>query len=253
MHTPTLSSRSNPAFDLTNQVALVMGCGESGIAIARALGHAGAKLIVSDPDGARSKKTESELHAQGLEASTVAYVLEGRDDALHLAEKAISTQGRVDILVNAVEDFFWKPATEITPAEWNRSINLQLKAVFWMCQAAGKHMLQRGSGSIINLSSLAGSLGFSDCLSFAASKGGVDQITRTLGVEWIKRGVRVNAIAIWSDGLRLTPDASWLRRTPLGRLPEPDEIGTTAVYLASGASAVLAGQILKVDGGYSAQ
>ncbi len=181
------------------------------------------------------------------------YVVEGRNDALALVEKAVHFHGRIDILVNAVENFFWKPTTDITPQEWNKSVTLQLKAVFWMCQAAGKHMLPRGSGSIINLSSLAGSLGFSDCLPFAASKGGVDQITRTLGVEWIKRGVRVNAIAIWSDGLRHTPDPSWLRRTPLGRLPEPDELGTTVVYLASPASSVIAGQILKIDGGYSAQ
>lgn len=245
-----IPQQANPAFDLTDKIALVMGCGETGLAIAQALSSAGATIVLSDPDSELLKNSAVQLRAA---ADTVDYFVEGRNDALDLAAKVIGAHGQIDILVNAVEDFFWKPTTEITPSEWDKSVNLQLKAVFWMCQAVGKHMLQRGSGSIINLSSLAGSLGFSDCLSFAASKGGVDQITRTLGVEWIKRGVRVNSIAIWSDGLRQKPDPAWLRRTPLGRLPEPGEIGATAVYLASPASAVVTGQILKIDGGYSAQ
>ena len=114
-------------------------------------------------------------------------------------------------------------------------------------------MLARGEGSIINLSSLAASLGFPNCVGFAASKGGVEQMTRTLGVEWIRRGVRVNAIAGWGEGLRRQLGATGAERIPMGRFANAADLEGTAIYLASRASAALSGQIIHVDGGYSAQ
>ncbi len=234
-------------------VALIMGCGETGLSLAMALASAGAKSVLTDPDHELVMRSEAAMNRNGLDTGYVNFCMAGRDQAFDLAERVIHDHGKIDILVNALEDFEGKPATEISPDEWKHSVNLHLKTVFWMCQAAGKHMLQRGSGSIINLSSLAGSLGFSNSLAFAACKGGVDQMTRTLGVEWMRRGVRVNAIAAWSDGMRKNPDPLWLERNPLGRLPDPGELGGTAVYLASAASSVVSGQILNTDGGYSAQ
>ena len=248
-----ISAKRNPSSELTGLVALVVGCGETGLSLAMALGRAGAKTVLTDPNSDLLIKSAASMKAAGLNDNTVAFDLAGRDQAFDLAGQIIRDHGKIDILVNALEDFVQKPATEITPAEWQQSVNLHLKAVFWMCQAAGKHMLQRGSGSIINLSSVAGSLGFSNSLAFATCKGGVDQMTRTLGVEWMRRGVRVNAIAPWSDGFRKDPDPLWLERTPLGRFPDPAELAGTVVFLASSASSVVSGQILNADGGYSAQ
>lgn len=249
----TISNRCSRAAELTGLVALVVGCGETGLNLAMALARAGARTVLTDPSPDLLTKSEAAMKAAGLEADTVAFRLAGRDPAFDLAGQVIRDHGKIDILVNALENFVEKPATEITSAEWQQSVNLHLKTVFWMCQAAGKHMLQRGSGSIINLSSVAGSLGFSNSLAFATCKGGVDQMTRTLGVEWMRRGVRVNAIAPWSDGLRKNPEPLWLERTPLGRLPDPAELAGTVVFLASPASSVVSGQVLNADGGYSAQ
>lgn len=243
----------SPTLELTGLVALVVGCGETGLNLAMALGRAGAKSILTDPNHDELMKSKSVMQEAGLETDTVAFHVTGRDQAFDLAEQVIRDHGKIDILVNALEDFVGKPATEITAAEWQQSVDLHLKAVFWMCQATGKHMLHRGSGSIINLSSVASSLGFSNSLAFAACKGGVDQLTRTLGVEWMRRGVRVNAIASWSDGLRKNPDPLWVERTPLGRLPDSTELAGTVVYLASPASSVVSGQIINADGGYVAQ
>lgn len=242
-----------PDFDLTGRVALVIGCGETGTSLARALGRACATIILVDPCGKQLSAAKARLADEGIAATGIPFDISGRDQAFDLVRRVVQSHGKVDVLVNAMENFLGKAAVAITAEEWKRSLHVNLKSVFWACQAAGKHMLEQGEGSIINLSSVAGALGFPDCLAFAASKGGVEQLTRTLGVEWICRGVRVNAIAGWSEGLSGQLGSSQSDKTPLGRLTTARDFEGLSIYLASPASAALSGEIIRIDGGYSAQ
>lgn len=240
-------------FDLSERVALVVGCSEAGVSLALALGQSGAEIILSDSCTGRIQAAQATLKAEGVAAAGIPFQIDGRDDAVELVNRVVSRHAKLDILVNAQEQFLDKPAVDVTTGEWGHSLHVNLKMVFWTCQAAGKHMLTRGEGSIINLSSLAASLGFPNCVGFAASKGGVEQMTRTLGVEWIRRGVRVNAIAGMGEGLRRQLGATGAERNPMGRFANAADLEGAAIYLASPASAALSGQILHIDGGYSAQ
>ncbi|WP_135553603.1 SDR family NAD(P)-dependent oxidoreductase [Paenibacillus cymbidii] len=242
-------------FDLTGKVALVIGAGETGVAIAQALGAAGAKLVVADPESGPLEAAAGVLERRGFKPESRIADPSQKEQALRLAETIGADCGKIDILVNAREHYERAPAAELGRDAWHKAVHVNIKGVFYACQAVGKLMLQQGSGSIINLSSVAGTLGIVQSVAFAACKGSVDQLTRTLGVEWFPRGVRVNAIAAWNDGMREAdePLLEMIGRSPAGRMTQPEELAGTAVYLASGASSRVTGQIVYVDGGYTAQ
>jgi NAD(P)-dependent dehydrogenase (short-subunit alcohol dehydrogenase family) len=136
-------------------------------------------------------------------------------------------------------------------------IAVNLSGVFWGCQVVGQRMLARGRGSIINIASIAGEIGLTGTVAYAASKGGVVMLTRALAVEWAPQNVRVNAIApSWfesniGDLIHREPNyaARAMRRVPMGRMGKPDELIGAALYLASAASAMVTGHVLAVDGG----
>jgi NAD(P)-dependent dehydrogenase (short-subunit alcohol dehydrogenase family) len=231
-------------FDLSNQVALVLGAGQTGQVLASALSELGARTLLSDQEE-RLEATEytHRIPVQPEQAQSIS----------DLAEEILSRHGRVDILINAWEPFRCQEATEISPEDWKALVRDPIKSAFFSCQTFGSIMLRQGSGSIINFSSVAGSLGFARALAFSTCKGGMDQLTRTLGAEWGSRGVRVNGIAGWSDALRSLQDRPWEKRIPTGTIPPYSDLAGAAVYLASPASRSVTGQILFVDGGYSAQ
>jgi len=231
-------------FDLSNQVALVLGAGETGQALASALSEQGATTLLSDQQE-RLERTEyaNQLPAQPDHAESLS----------DLAAEILSRHGRVDVLINAWEPFRSQEATEISPEDWKSLVRDPIKSAFFSCQTFGGIMLRQGSGSIINLSSVAGSLGFTRTLAFSTCKGAMDQLTRTLGAEWGSRGVRVNGIAGWSDALRTLKVRAWEKRIPTGTMTSYSDLAGAAVYLASQASRGVTGQILFVDGGYSAQ
>ena len=150
------------------------------------------------------------------------------------------------------------PAERVSEAQFDLQVGVNLKGTYFVCQAAGKHMLAAGRGSIVNIASLTTSFGLPLRSVYAATKGAVGQLTKTLAVEWASRGVRVNAIA---PGWILTPltrpvhddpaQSGWiLGRTPMGRWGTPDDLTGAAVYLASDAAAFMTGQVLYVDGGF---
>jgi len=234
----------NTLFDLSNQIALVLGAGETGQVLASTLGEFGALAILSD---SADKLARSEAPVQIPSHPDQAESLSG------LASEIISRYGKIDLLINAWEPFCHKAAVEISPEDWKAYVRAPIKAVFSSCQVFGGIMLRQGSGNILNLSSVAGSLGFAQTLAFSTSKGGIDQLTRTLGVEWVSRGVRVNGIAGWSDALRDLKDQPWKKRIPSGAMTAASDLASAAIYLASPASRGVTGQILFVDGGYSAQ
>lgn len=249
------------SFDLTGRIAWVTGAGKGlGRAMALALATAGAEVIAT-------ARTESDLVSLVKEIDGLGgtgHVAAGSvDDSAFVdqcAERTVTEHGRLDILVNCagISPVF-RRSEKLTDEEWSQVMRINLDGAFACCRAAGRHMLAAGTGSIINISSIHATAGFQRIAAYAASKGGVEALTKVLAVEWADRGVRVNAIAPgyfrtdMSSGLL---DSSWgdviLGNVPMGRLGDPAELADTVVFLASDASRYITGTSLTVDGGQTA-
>lgn len=246
-------------FGLKGKVALVTGSSKGlGLAMARALAQSGADVIVNGRDAASLAPVVKELAGYGVKATAIAADLGRRADVERLIGEAIAWQGHLDILVNNAGIIRRAPAVSHTDADWDEVLNVNLNGVFTACRAAGKHMLARGSGKIINTASLLSFFGGFTVPGYAASKGGVGQLTKALSNEWAGQGVQVNAIApgyMRTDNTAaLQADAGRskeiLSRIPAGRWGEPADLEGTIVFLASSASDYLTGQVLAVDGGW---
>ena len=249
-------------FSLEGKVALVTGAaGGLGAPIAEGLAEAGAYLVCADSAEAPNRALAQRLGAERAEAVPV----DVRDEASVqvLAERAAAISGTVDVLVTCAGIGGRGPAADYDDGTWADVIDVNLTGAFRTCRAVGRRMIaQRNGGAIVNIASVVGEVGFAGSVGYQASKGGVIQMTRTLAVEWAPHRVRVNAV---SPGHVATPlvRRQWElepelkdyfeSRTPLGRLAEPVDMVGAAVFLAGPASAMVTGQILAVDGGYTAQ
>ena len=246
-------------FSLAGKTALVTGAGRGiGRGMALAFAEAGADVALNARTETELKAVAGEIEALGRRAVTIAASVETADGARRVVESAIEQLGQLDVLLNAAGTAIRRPAEEMTEEQFERQVNVNLRGTYFACQAAGRHMLERGSGSIVNIGSLTTSFGLPLRSVYAATKGAVGQLTKTLAVEWAARGVRVNCIA---PGWILTPltqplhddpkQSDWIvGRTPMGRWGTPEDLQGVAVYLASGASAFMTGQTLYVDGGF---
>jgi len=176
-------------------------------------------------------------------------------------EEVRSHLGSLDILVNNAGLGANHPAEDVTEADWDTMMAVNLRGLFFCCQAAGRIMLEQGAGRIINMSSQAGVVGIRDHAVYSASKGGVNMLTKVLALEWSSRGVTVNAVAptfIYTPGTaeRLDqPDylQGVLDRLPMGRVGTTTDVAGAVIYLASPAGAMVTGHVLLVDGGWTAQ
>jgi NAD(P)-dependent dehydrogenase (short-subunit alcohol dehydrogenase family) len=172
-----------------------------------------------------------------------------------------ATLGRLDVLVNNAGLGANRSAIDVTEADWDEMTAVNLKGLFFCCQAAGRIMLEQGHGRIINMSSQASIVGIRDHAVYSASKGGVNQLTRVLALEWSAAGVTVNAVAptfIYTPGTaeRLDDPAyreGVLARLPIGRVGTITDVAAAVIYLASKAGALVTGTVLMVDGGWTAQ
>jgi gluconate 5-dehydrogenase len=245
-------------FRLDNQTAVVVGgAGGLGAAIARGLAEAGAAVAVADANESGAKQVADGLLAAGRRALAVAVDVADAGSVEAMAGEVESRLGPVDVLVNSAGITHRSPAAEFPEAQWHRVIAVNLTGVFLASQAVGRRMIARRRGRVINIASIAGELGLPGTIAYSASKGGVVQLTRALAVEWAPHNVRVNAIApSWfstniGDLIHREPDyeARAMRRVPMGRMGQPDELVGAALYLASDASAMVTGHILAVDGG----
>ena len=249
---------SQDPFRLDGKVALVTGSASGiGAAIATALAAAGADVVCHGRSDS-GRATVEEVLRLGRRSFGIQADLADRSTHDDLVAETVKRLGRLDILVNNAGLIRRAPAVEYSDEDWDQLISVNLSAVFRLSRAAGAHMLERGSGSIVNVSSLLAFQGGIRVPAYAASKGGVAQLTKALANEWAARGVTVNAIApgyIATDNtaaLRADPERSRqiLERIPAGRWGEPSDIAGAAVFLAGPASRYVNGHVLVVDGGW---
>ena len=251
--------------NLNGQTALVTGSGRGiGAALAVGLAQAGADVAVSDrPDRLDlAKTTKSKVEAEGVKSR--AYSLDVLDISRipKAIDQVVQDFGRLDILVNNAGIRIPKPALEVTEEDWDATIDINLKGVFFCAQAAGRYMVEQGYGRIINLGSQLSVTASRGRSSYCASKFGVAGITKVMAVEWAPHGVTVNAIG---PGPTSTPgmlaadsrtadevQADLEAHLPLGRRMDPEEMVGAVIYLASKSSAGTTGHLLLIDGGWTA-
>ena len=249
-------------FSLAGKVAVVTGSSRGiGRAVAEGMAGAGAAVTVNGRNPESTQAVAGAIAAAGGKSLAVPADVGKVADIDRLIKSTVATFGRLDILVNSAGiSPHYKPAETMTEAEWDEVIAVNLKGVFLCCQAAGRVMIPQKSGRIINISSIGGQVALPRLVAYCAAKGGIDQLTRVLAVEWAPHHILVNAISpgyIDTDltkGLRQNPARrdALLRQVPLGRLGKPDEIAGAAIYLASDAASYVTGQTLDVDGGWLA-
>jgi 2-deoxy-D-gluconate 3-dehydrogenase len=250
-------------FDLSGRVAIVTGGnGGIGLGMARGLAAAGAAVVVAGRDQDKSKAAVGELEGLGAQALAVAVDVTSADSCKALVQQSVEQLGRLDILVNNAGTNIRKQPQEYALEEWHMILETNLTSAFVCCQAAYPAMVAAGGGKIINIGSMMSIFGASFTAPYAATKGGIVQLTRALACAWAKDNVQVNAVLPgWIDTAltqRARRDIGGLQerveaRTPAGRWGVPDDFAGVAVWLASAASDFVTGTAIPVDGGYSVQ
>jgi gluconate 5-dehydrogenase len=252
---------TNPLFDLTGRTALVTGSSRGlGRAMAEGLANAGAKVIINGTDAARVATTVEVMRAAGQQAETCAFDITD-EAAVVRAFSDFDARGiAIDILVNNAGIQLRKPMVDLTTAEWQRVIDTNLTSAFVIGREAGRRMVARKHGKIINIGSLTSDLARATVAPYTVAKGGIKMLTKAMAAEWAEHGIQANAIG---PGYMLTDmnqalidnpafDA-WVKgRAPAKRWGLPEELAGVAVFLASPASNYINGQIIYVDGGFSA-
>lgn len=245
-------------FRLDGMVALVTGAATGiGAAIATSLAAAGAD-VACHGNARKPDSTSQKVQNLGRRALSLRGDLARSETAAQLVEDTLSGLGRIDVLVNNAGTIRRSPAVEHSEEDWSTVIEVNLSSVFRLCQAAGRRMIRQGKGKIVNVASLLSFQGGITVPAYAASKGGVTQLTKALANEWAPLGVNVNAIApgyVKTDNTAaLQKDATRsrqiLERIPAGRWAEPADITGAALFLCSGASDYVHGHVLAVDGGW---
>jgi 2-deoxy-D-gluconate 3-dehydrogenase len=249
---------SSSSLPLVGQVALVTGASNGiGAAIAQALADVGADVVCHGNSRSPDATCEA-IRKAGGRAHPLRGDLAKRETAGGLVAGTIERFGRVDILINNAGIIRRAPAVSLSEPDWDAVIEVNLSSVFRLAQLAGAHMLERGHGKIVNIASLLSFQGGVTVAAYAASKGGVAQLTKALANEWAPRGINVNAIA---PGYVVTDNTAPLRaneernrqileRIPAGRWGQPADIAGAAVFLCSKASDYVNGHVLVVDGGW---
>ena len=250
-------------FDLGGRVAIVTGGnGGIGFGMAQGLAAAGAAIVVAGRDEAKSAAAVKTLSEAGAKAAAIAVDVTAAESCRALVAAAVKKFGRLDILVNNAGTNIRKQPEEYSLEEWNTVIATNLTSAFVCSQAAYPEMLKAGGGKIINIGSMMSIFGASFTVAYAASKGGIVQMTRALATAWAKDNIQVNAVLpVWIDTALTRKGRAEiaglhervLARTPAGRWGTPEDHAGIAVFLASAASDFVTGTAIPVDGGYSVQ
>ncbi|HET9527188.1 MAG TPA: glucose 1-dehydrogenase [Pyrinomonadaceae bacterium] len=247
--------------ELKGKVAVVVG-GTSGIgrAIAHGLAQAGADVVPTSRRADQVEAAAREIENFGQRSLRVSSDVSDRASLERLLAETIQAFGKVDILVNSAGRTKRAPTIDFPEDDWNAIIDTNLNGTLRACQVFGKHMLERESGSIINIASLSTFVALHEVAAYSASKAAVGSLTKSLAVEWSSRGVRVNAIApgVFRTALnhKLLDETErgreYLIRTPMRRFGNVDELAGAAIFLASDAASFVTGEIIAVDGGFLA-
>lgn len=247
-------------FDLTGRTAVVTGSTRGlGRAFARALAEAGANIVIVGRDAAAAAAVEEELTETKASTLVVLADVTQRTEIERLLAESTNRFGRVDVLVNNAGACIHKPALEVTDEEWRDVMGVNLDGLWIASQVFGRHMIEAGGGTMINIGSMSASIVNRPQWqpAYNASKAAVHHLTRSLAAEWAPHGVRVNALAPGYMHTEMTPlhepqfQRYWIEDTPQQRAGEPDELGPAIVFLASDASSFMTGSVLTIDGGYS--
>lgn len=246
-------------FSLEGQVALITGATRGiGLAIARAYGRAGAKLVISSESQADCERVAAELAGEGIEACALAADLADQAAVQALADAAQARHGRIDALVcNAGVAPHMGPLASASAAQWDLTLTVNLRSALWLTNALLPDMAARGGGSVVLMASIAGVRGNRGLGLYGLSKAALAQLARNLAVEWGPSNIRVNAISpgvIHTEFARpLTDNPAVMDKrlalTPLRRVGQPDEVAALALLLAAPGGAFITGQNLVVDGG----
>jgi NAD(P)-dependent dehydrogenase (short-subunit alcohol dehydrogenase family) len=247
-------------FDLSGRVALVTGASK-GLGRAEALGlaKAGCDLALCARDARGLQETRAAAESSGIRAETFEMDVLRRDSIGRAVAAVVASFGKIDILVNNAGVNVRKTTLDLSEEEWDRVLDTNLKGYFLVAQAVAPHMIRQQRGKVINISSIFGAVGMNNQLAYACSKGGINQMTKVMAIEWAPHNVHVNAIG---PTYFETPLVATLRndperfrfineRTPMGRWGQPEELEGTVIFLASKASDFITGQTIYIDGGWT--
>ena len=254
--------RLKDSFSLNGKTAIVTGAAHGlGKKIALGLAEYGASLILADIDYPRD--TEKQIKASGARCFTMQTDISDEAQVKALAQKGVSECGQVDILVNnaGVPQLSYTPTEELSVAEWDRIIEINLRGTFLCCKHVGKSMIKNGGGKIVNIASTAGITGVPRAPAYCASKAGVILLTKSLALEWSRHNIHVNAIAphyLETDLTKNLRDServynSLIKSIPLKKFGKTSDIIGAVLLLSSDASNYMTGSVLTVDGGYLSQ
>ncbi|MFK5688089.1 SDR family NAD(P)-dependent oxidoreductase [Ornithinimicrobium sp. LYQ92] len=246
-------------FSLTGRTALVTGATRGlGRAFATALAEAGADIVVHGRDADLAAEVAEEIRGLGRTATVVLGDLTDSAGVRDVVAEATAA-GPVDVLVNNAGACIHRPALEVTDEEWAHVLDTNVTALWRMSQAVGAQMVERGSGTIVNVGSISAMIVNRPQFqpAYNASKAAVHQLTRSLAAEWAPSGVRVNALAPGYIKTDMSPvdepqyRRMWIEDSAMRRYATPDELGGAMVFLASDASSFVTGSVLVIDGGYT--
>lgn len=253
-----------PSFRVDDQVAVITGSGSGiGQAAAWALAKSGADVVITElPQFLDRAEATAAAIAEDTGRKTLVHWVDvtERESSVALVAHTVERFGRLDILVNSAGVNRTKPSLDVTEDDWDFVVDINLKGLFFCCQAAAGEMIKRRRGKIVNLASINGMIGYFKRAPYCSSKGGVVNLTRALAIEWAPHQINVNAVGPTYIETPLTvptlsdPDtrADIIARTPLGRVGKVEDVVGAIVFLASPASDLVTGHTLMVDGGWTA-
>ena len=256
------SEQEYPNFKLNGKVALVTGAARGlGRACALALAHEGADIALGLRDVTTAADLEQEIKSMGRKVIRLQMDVSSLQQINDAVARVVETFGKINILVNNVGVAPVNLAENVTEADFDYTINLNLKGTFFTAQAVGKQMIKQRSGSIINMSSQAGFIALDSESVYCMTKAGVNHLTKNLASEWAKYNINVNAVA--PTFIETPGTEPWLKdknfrqsvvdRIPLGRIGKPMEVAGAVVFLASDAASLITGEIMLIDGGWTAK
>ncbi len=248
--------------DFTGKVVAVTGAASGmGESTARLFAEAGATLALIDRDGDGLRRVHGEVGAASMYVGDIS----DSEFCTSTIDAVVEAHGRLDVLVNAAGTIHRADASGTSDADWERVMSVNVSGMFYLCRAAVHHMARAGSGAIVNFGSIWGGVGSAGSTAYCASKGAVHQLTRAMALDHVEQGIRVNAVApgevrtpMLSSQRANTPSEADLQRMadatiPMKRLAEPIEIARVVLFLASDDASYMTGEIVHVDGGYTAR